>query len=266
MSLHSGAGGGGVAPALRTEARLLIVDDDALALRALEKTLRGEGFVVDTARTLEEAKKLLIQEEYDAALVDLFLENGEGAVLVAELRAAPRPCCAVMITGKTRGDAARQAIASGAEDFLIKPVQTELLFDALWRSVDRTRQWRAQVSRLDVAKEEPREVRLTVVANDMSPRTPVPKATPSNGSKLLAWPPLPTLKALDIERCAEAIADLGGLTEREKRILVPMLRGEQNADISQTTGASPRTVKFHVSNILKKLRLQHRCELLRFLF
>jgi DNA-binding NarL/FixJ family response regulator len=243
----------------------LIVDDDVLALRALEKTLRAEGFVVDTARTLDEARKLIIQEEYDAALIDLFLENGRGAALVAELRTAPRPCCAVMITGATRSDAARQAIAAGAEDFLIKPVQTELLFDSMRRTVERTRAWRSQVQRLDSVAEEPREVHLSVVTAEVIDQ-PAGQKTSVSGSKLLAWPPLPTLRALDIDRCAEAIAELGGLTEREKRILVPMLRGEQNADIVQTTGSSQRTVKFHVSNILKKLRVTHRNELLRFLF
>lgn len=78
--------------------------------------------------------------------------------------------------------------------------------------------------------------------------------------------PLPTLGAVDIEWCADEIAAIGGLTDRERRILVPLLRGEQNNEIAERTGASKRTVKFHVSNILKKLRISQRAELVRFIF
>jgi DNA-binding NarL/FixJ family response regulator len=178
-----------------------------------------------------------------------------------------------MITGTTRGDAARQAIAAGAEDFLIKPVQAELLVDSLKRTVHRTRVWRMQVDRIEARTDSPRPQLSVVVENEAtySSSPPVPTdSVLSNGaassSRLVAWPPLPTLKALDIDRCADALAQIGGLTDRERNILVPLLRGEHNADIAQLTGASERTVKFHVSNIFKKLRVTQRCELLRFFF
>lgn len=78
--------------------------------------------------------------------------------------------------------------------------------------------------------------------------------------------PLPTLGLLDSAACAEALGTMGGLSQREQKILDPMLRGLQNDEIAVELSLSVRTVKFHVSNILKKLRVTHRNELLRFFF
>jgi DNA-binding NarL/FixJ family response regulator len=174
-----------------------------------------------------------------------------------------------------RAKAARQAFAVGAASFLVKPVLNEQLFTALRDAIERTRSWREQADDVSSpAQEVPPH--LTVVATAGRPvlsdtvlpnmEVSPPLEAESPPSKLLAWPPLPTLRALDIDWCADNIAKLGGLTDRERNILVPLLRGEQNGEIAQATGASPRTVKFHVSNILKKLRITQRSELLRFFF
>src|SRR5262249_43160835 len=116
-----------------------------LVLRGLERNLRDQGFTIQTARNIDDARRLIAEEEFDAALIDEFLEGARGSTLVAELRTAKSPCCAVMISGSTRVDAARQALAVGAEDFLTKPVQDHQLYDTLWRTVRRTRQWREEV-------------------------------------------------------------------------------------------------------------------------
>src|SRR4029434_1362942 len=86
--------------------KLLVVDDDMLALRALDKSLRAQEFEVFTARSIEQARQLIDLEQLDAALIDLCLDDGRGAWLVTELRGAAHPCCAVVITGTTQGDAA----------------------------------------------------------------------------------------------------------------------------------------------------------------
>lgn len=79
-------------------------------------------------------------------------------------------------------------------------------------------------------------------------------------------PPLPTLRALDLHQVARALQRLGRLTERQYCVLVELLRGVGNEEIARATNLSRRVVKFHVSNILRKLRIQQREELLRFMF
>jgi DNA-binding NarL/FixJ family response regulator len=249
---------------------LLVVDDDVLVLRQLERSLRDQNFSVHTARNLDDARRLIGEHTFDAALIDERLEGARGSVLVGELRTAKNPCFAVMITGSERIDAARTAMSVGADGFLTKPVQDRQLYSVLRQTVERTRQWRDEAegrSRTDTIAIAPH---LSVVASDIGDLDEEPggqeDSEPPSKTKLLAWPPLPTLGALDIEKCADALAKIGGLTDRERKILVPMLRGEQNNEIAEVTGATPRTVKFHVSNILKKLRITQRAELVRFFF
>ncbi len=78
--------------------------------------------------------------------------------------------------------------------------------------------------------------------------------------------PLGTLAVLDVEEWARTLGALGKLSKREQTILVPMLRGLENEEIAVELDLSRRTVKFHVSNILRKLRITHRSKLLRFFF
>ena len=52
------------------------------------------------------------------------------------------------------------------------------------------------------------------------------------------------------------------LTAREAQILQLLMRGLPNKDISDALDISPRTVKFHVSNILSKLQIEDRRGLL----
>lgn len=268
--MSQSAGGGGGSPAAQVQPRLLVVDDDILVLRGLERSLREQGFSVHTARNIDDARRLIAEQEFDAALIDECLEGARGSVLVGELRTAKSPCFAVMITGSERGDAARTALSVGAEDFLTKPVQDRQLYSVLRRTVERTRQWRDEVQ--GRPRTEPLAIapHLSVVASasdlDDEPAGQEDSERSPTKTKLLAWPPHPTLGALDIEKCADALARIGGLTDRERRILVPMLRGEQNNEIAAATNATPRTVKFHVSNILKKLRITQRAELVRFFF
>jgi DNA-binding NarL/FixJ family response regulator len=248
MSQSLETGSGGAVPVLLQRAKLLVVDDDLITLHSLERTLKEQSFEVYTAQSVVEAKALINTLVFDAALIDLRVDEDPGALLIAQLRTAPKPCCAVMITGAARTVAAREALAAGAECFLIKPVQHDELFDAMQRTVDRTRQWREQVEPIELPPDGPR---LSVVQNE--PEEPASQE-------------LRTLKALDIEWCADQIKEIGQLTDRERKILVRLLRGEQNNEIAAASGASPRTVKFHVSNILKKLRISQRAELMRFIF
>lgn len=78
--------------------------------------------------------------------------------------------------------------------------------------------------------------------------------------------PLPTFKALNLERCVEVLGRLGQLTTREHVVLGPLLQGLSNEEIADATQISKRGVKFHVSNILRKLRIVDRSQIIRFFF
>lgn len=296
MSQSVETGGGGAASGLAGRGRLLIILDEMIGARSLEGTLKAEGYEPTTARTIEDARRCIAGGDFEAVLIDweafdpdaaghdrLVARGGTAspdrdakADLIGELRAAPRPCSAVLISGQPRAIAAREACVIGAEAHLQKPLESSEHFRVIDKAVERTRAWRRDVEAPE-ARIELEGPKLSVV-----PRPSRAKASPARTvgagrkrylpprgrepTKLLPWPPLRTLGAVDIEWCADEIAQIGGLTDRERRILVPLLRGEQNDQIADGTGASKRTVKFHVSNILKKLRISQRSELVRFIF
>lgn len=265
-------GGGETGREFRDRPKILLVDDDHLTLRAMEKSLRQASFQVWTSRRMASARMLHAENRFDAAMIDLRLEDGRGTDLVRDLRNAPVPCCAVIITGLRPTEAAREAMSAGAEEMLTKPVEVERLVVALRHSVERTRAWRRQLflPGADLSAEPP--TGLGAILDARAAVRPLPEPSPDvevirgDKSKLVGFPALPTLKLLDAEKTAEALVRLACLTESERRILAPLLRGETNGEIAAEVGISERTVKFHVSNILRKLRVSTRGDLVRFFF
>lgn len=79
--------------------------------------------------------------------------------------------------------------------------------------------------------------------------------TVSQGGTLLQ--PLVTARLLDHLR-SESIVD--ALTPREREVLLLVARGQSNKQIAAGLGITERTVKFHVSTILRKLSAANRAE------
>jgi DNA-binding NarL/FixJ family response regulator len=64
----------------------------------------------------------------------------------------------------------------------------------------------------------------------------------------------------------KAAPEKSPLTEREKEILECVAKGSSNRDISVTLGISEHTVKNHLKNILHKLHLGNRVQLMRYAY
>jgi len=69
---------------------------------------------------------------------------------------------------------------------------------------------------------------------------------------------------LSQERPAEEKSNLDGLTEREHEILTYLAEGQSNEEISKSLVISPKTVERHRDNIMHKLNLHSRSELVRY--
>jgi DNA-binding NarL/FixJ family response regulator len=233
---------------LLSGARILVVDDDSLTRRMLERLLRGARCDVVCASGKSAASEILAsgEESFDAAVVDMLLGDGRGAAVITELRTLEMPCSSLMITGYDDERAAQAAIAAGADDFLRKPFSREEFLNAVAATVEKTATWRDRVS--------PQR-------GNRRSKKDAPEAT-------APLPPLdrPTLGMLDLDKCADELALRGGLTSRERDIVKLLLLGRTNKDIADATGATERTAKFHVSNILVKLKMKSRAELLRVFF
>jgi DNA-binding CsgD family transcriptional regulator len=66
-----------------------------------------------------------------------------------------------------------------------------------------------------------------------------------------------------VDAKAARIAGAGALSERERQVLILLLRGHGVQDVASMLEIAPRTVKFHQSNVLQKLGADSRIDLLR---
>lgn len=69
---------------------------------------------------------------------------------------------------------------------------------------------------------------------------------------------------LNSDRPAEEKIDLGGLTDREHEVFTMLVEGASNQEIAESLTISPKTVERHRENIMHKLNLHSRSELVRY--
>ena len=107
--------------------RILIVDDEADLRELLEITLVRMGLDVDSAESLEAARRHLRQREYALVLTDMRLGDGLGIELVQEISAQYKNTPVAVITAFGSADNAVIALKAGAFDYLSKPVALDQL-------------------------------------------------------------------------------------------------------------------------------------------
>ena len=106
--------------------RLLLLEDDLTLGDGLRDFLVSDGHVVDWCTTLAQAR-LLIDEPYDAWLLDWNLPDGSGIELLASLRARGHLTPALVLTARDLLADRIRGLDSGADDFLVKPFAPEEL-------------------------------------------------------------------------------------------------------------------------------------------
>ena len=100
--------------------RILVVDDERQILRALDTTLRGAGYEVDTAETGEAALTQAALRQPDALVLDLVLPGKSGTEVCRELRRwTDVPVLVLSAVGDEREKVA--ALDAGADDYVTKP-------------------------------------------------------------------------------------------------------------------------------------------------
>jgi DNA-binding NtrC family response regulator len=99
---------------------VLLIDDDALLLRGLEKNLRRAGFNVSLAQNAAEALVAVRDEQPDAALVDYHLPDLMGDELIRSLRGIKSDLICVGFTGEGDPGVADRMLRNGAVDYVDK--------------------------------------------------------------------------------------------------------------------------------------------------
>ena len=101
--------------------RLLVVEDEPRMAQILHVALERAEFTVDTVGTCDNAREALSLISYDAAVLDLGLPDGDGLLLLHELRQAGNCVPILVLTARDAVEDRVGGLDAGADDYLVKP-------------------------------------------------------------------------------------------------------------------------------------------------
>lgn len=101
--------------------KILIIEDEPSLRELMERSLRKEQHVVETARTYAEAEDKLAVYAYDCVLLDIMLPDGDGLRLLGELKSSGRKEAVIIISARDSLEDRIRGLEDGADDYLPKP-------------------------------------------------------------------------------------------------------------------------------------------------
>ena len=111
--------------------RILIVEDEANLAQGLLFNLQAEGHTASVAADGEAALDSLQRESFDAVVLDVMLPGRNGFEVAATLRARGNYVPILMLTARGRPEDIVQGFAAGADDYLPKPFDLNVLLARL---------------------------------------------------------------------------------------------------------------------------------------
>jgi two-component system, cell cycle response regulator len=116
-------------------AHILLVDDEKVARALYGDFLTGAGHLVTALGTSAEAKEALLRQKFDLCVTDLILPQSDGMDLLQFIKMEHPGVEVIMITALDKVDPAVRAIKYGASDYLVKPINPEVLAHAVTRAL-----------------------------------------------------------------------------------------------------------------------------------
>jgi response regulator RpfG family c-di-GMP phosphodiesterase len=132
--------------------RILVVDDDLAAGKLLSVILVDAGFNCTAVDSGIGALSLMERESFDAVVSDMCMPRMSGVELLVETRRKSPHIPFVVTTGVDDLSAAIEAMRSGADDYLVKPLLEEAVVGSLVRAL-RRRQFEQEVERYHLGLE-----------------------------------------------------------------------------------------------------------------
>ncbi|MDB5938471.1 MAG: two component, sigma54 specific, transcriptional regulator, Fis family, partial [Polaromonas sp.] len=120
-------------------ARILIIDDEPDLRTLYELTLLRQGYRIEAAGTLQQAREHLQAARFDAVITDMRLPDGLGLELLRDLAQQQRAERCVVITAHGSAENAVEALKAGAFDYLTKPVDLKQFRSVVASAVQETR-------------------------------------------------------------------------------------------------------------------------------
>jgi DNA-binding response OmpR family regulator len=107
--------------------KVLVVDDEEDIVEVIQDRLEAYGFKVITAGTGVEALSRLSTEKFDGVFLDVKMPEMGGIETLEHIRERDRMIPVIIITSSSTREAAIEAIAKGANEYVLKPFEWEEL-------------------------------------------------------------------------------------------------------------------------------------------
>lgn len=210
-----------------TPLRVLLVDDHPLFLEGLQNLLNARGIdVVGTAGDGLEALSLAQSLLPDVILMDIQMPRCNGLEAIRLIKTVLPEIKVVMLTVSADDDHLFEAIKSGASGYLLKNMRAPDFFQL-----------------------------LSGVAQGEAP------ITREMATKVLQEF---TRQAQEPATASQSEPDVNELTSRQSDVLQLVAQGRTNKEIADALSISGNTVKYHMKEILQKLHLQNRSQVIAY--
>jgi response regulator RpfG family c-di-GMP phosphodiesterase len=117
--------------------RVLIVDDDPALRKILSVMLTHADFLCRTAACGEEALSLLARQPFDVVISDLRMPSISGMDLLIEVRERYPHLAFLMVTAEDETRVGVRAMQLGADDYLLKPFDADVVLGSLHRALQK---------------------------------------------------------------------------------------------------------------------------------
>ena len=124
---------------MQHHARILIVDDEKIALRNLEHVMKKEGYEVTGTQSGQNALALIEGQQFDVVLTDLRMEKVDGMQILRRCRELHPDGEVVMITGYATLESAVEAMRQGAFYYIAKPFKLDEVRKVVSEAIEKVR-------------------------------------------------------------------------------------------------------------------------------
>lgn len=218
--------------------KVLLVDDHRLLLEGLTNLLEAHGIeVAGTAADGLEAIAKARSLQPDVILMDIRMPNCDGLGATRRIKAEMPDTKIVILTTSTEDSDLFEAVKSGACGYLIKSMDADELVTCL----------------------EQVQQGIPPFSPGLAARLIDEFARLAGGSET----DLPTTEQEVLTAEQQAPAE-NQLTERQREVLDLVARGLSYKEVGAQLNLSPRTIKYHMAEIMAELHMEHRAQVLAY--
>jgi DNA-binding NtrC family response regulator len=117
--------------------RILLVDDDPYILEGIGADLEGQGFHVTKTDRGNLALQLLQESHFDLVITDLVMEDTDGLQVLKKTKELNADTMVIILTGYGDMKSAIEALRQQADDYLLKPCESEEMFYRVNRCLEK---------------------------------------------------------------------------------------------------------------------------------